>query len=357
MIYFLSAYFSFAPIWTQVTTQGFAVRSITQDNSCPAPMTLRASPSADFPVTVCELELPHNTSQAGPIAIIGDTGCHKKQDCNDNTQWPLKTILDNIASAKPSLIIHVGDYVYRQDYNWATWKADFFDPAASMLSQTPWLFMRGNHELCDRGGQGWFRFFDPRPYTETCSDYTDPYTVNYAGLNLLVMDNAAVTDSPDPADENSAQIYAKQFETARDWKADWLLIHEPIWGVVPNKKKPKIMNPTLQEAFKSAPAGIQFVLSGHIHLSQTLNFKDNLPAQMITGMGGTRLDKELGDTSDIKFQDRHGLKIHSLSQFGHMLVSPTSTGAVFEQRGLDNQVIQRFVLQGNQLHRDKHEEL
>ena len=35
---------------------------------------------------------------------------------------------------------------------WAAWQADFFEPAATLLQAAPWVFARGNHELCSRGG-------------------------------------------------------------------------------------------------------------------------------------------------------------------------------------------------------------
>ena len=47
--------------------------------------------------------------------------------------------------------------------NWAVWQKDFFDPAAPLLAAAPWVLVRGNHELCSRGGHGWFRLLDPHP--------------------------------------------------------------------------------------------------------------------------------------------------------------------------------------------------
>ena len=62
------------------------------------------------------------------------------------------TMSSSVAAAKPDLVIHVGDYVYRESAcpprdqgckgspygdDWATWKADFFAPAAPALLAAP----------------------------------------------------------------------------------------------------------------------------------------------------------------------------------------------------------------------------
>ncbi|MEI6805437.1 MAG: metallophosphoesterase [Myxococcaceae bacterium] len=313
-------------------------------------MTLRAAASEAFPVTVCESPLTNMAPGIGPVAILGDTGCRievkdGKQDIQDCVnQWLFAQIIQNIASSKPSFVIHVGDYVYRESAcpdgilgcanspygdNWATWKIEFFDSAVNLLSQTTWLFMRGNHELCSRNAQGWFRFLDPHPYTGICSDYTEPYLASYAGLNLIVVDNSAAEDS-------TAEIYAKQFELTkslvkeRNWNKAWLLLHEPIWGANVHKKILKTFSPTMQEAFKSAPSEVELVLSGHVHFFQTVSFNDHLPNQVIVGTGGVELDKWKSDLSDVVFPGRSNAQIKSLSQFGHVLLTQTSNGHAFD---------------------------
>ena len=69
----------------------------------------------------------------------------------------------------PDLVVHVGDYHYRENacpagdagcstspwgYGWDAWDADFFTPAKRLLAVAPWIVVRGNHESCDRAGQG-----------------------------------------------------------------------------------------------------------------------------------------------------------------------------------------------------------
>jgi hypothetical protein len=118
-----------------------------------------SKPSA-FPVLTCDAVLPagvRSVSVAGkalpvPVAdvkkivVIGDTGCRLKtadnyfQSCNDSDQWAFREMTVAAAAQKPDLVLHVGDYHYRENacpdgnpacsgspwgYGWDTWKADF----------------------------------------------------------------------------------------------------------------------------------------------------------------------------------------------------------------------------------------
>src|SRR5262249_46767840 len=124
---------------------------------------------------VCELPLAAGTKSASienlplpvlkptltSVAAFGDTGCRLKaakqsakadddeeergkfQDCNIPARWPFASLAASVAAAKPDLVIHVGDYLYRESAcpprdsgcarsphgdDWPTWKADFFRP-------------------------------------------------------------------------------------------------------------------------------------------------------------------------------------------------------------------------------------
>src|SRR5207344_1908266 len=119
--------------------------------------------------------------------------------CNDAVAWPFGQVVAAAAAAQPDLVIHVGDYHYRENacpdndagcagspwgYGWDTWDADLFTPARDLLAAAPWIFVRGNHESCNRGGQGWWRFLDFRPRLagrdcnsaseDELGDYSDP---------------------------------------------------------------------------------------------------------------------------------------------------------------------------------------
>jgi hypothetical protein len=98
------------------------------------------------------------------------------QACNDPEAWTFAEVARAAAAAHPDLVLHVGDYHYRENacpeghagcagspwaYGWDAWDADFFTPAAPLLAAAPWVMVRGNHEECARAGQGWWLLLDP----------------------------------------------------------------------------------------------------------------------------------------------------------------------------------------------------
>ena len=194
------------PAWIVLGPNGQIIaRTITANAACPqidvdgtlSDMTVRApqTPPA-FTVTSCEAVIPASAKKASildqrlvlPVAdperlvIIGDTGCRikakkepgefKVQDCESSEKWPFHTLAKRAAEWEPQLVIHVGDYLYREiacpypgtcdsspfGDNWVTWQADFFAPGEPLLAAAPWVMARGNHEDCKRAGGGFFRF-------------------------------------------------------------------------------------------------------------------------------------------------------------------------------------------------------
>src|SRR4029079_12746833 len=95
-------------------------------------MQLRSKADKDFPVHSCEYRLPLNAMSAAiegqtlalppkkleKIVIIGDTGCRLKdpevQGCNNPKSWPFAELAEHLSELNPDLVIHVGDYHYRE---------------------------------------------------------------------------------------------------------------------------------------------------------------------------------------------------------------------------------------------------
>ena len=265
------------PTWVQYAPGGTLIaRTILPANStCPSmsgtAMTVRGA-TAD--VTVCEAVVPSGTASASingvalplkhlgktpkRIAVVGDTGCRVKcsasgcsiQDCSDPKKWPAADVAKSIAAWKPDLIVHVGDYYYREyncpsatsqpsectgpTYSWANWNADFFTPMAKLLPAAPWIFIRGNHEICSRAGAGWFQYLDGGAYAADCATHTAPYSVTTGAMQFLVMDSSAVSDANVVPSE--VTLYAGDFSALKATQPSsptaWLLLHQPIWGVV-----------------------------------------------------------------------------------------------------------------------------
>jgi hypothetical protein len=367
----------------------------------PREMTERAKPDGGpFNIRVCEFALgsakkakigedvlPLPKDQVNSIAVFGDTGCRLKagkdadeedemdeaaaavekanegkyQDCK--TDWPFQTMSETIAKAEPNLVIHVGDYYYRENPcddhpgchgspygdKWDTWAADFFTPAAALLKKAPWIVTRGNHETCKRGGLGYALLLDPTPVNSgsppTCPRSGPPlrydqYTVKVGGRSFIMLDSS---DAPDECKKScDSDWYYQQFRAmGRPQTGTWLITHKPIWGFTysKNKKTHKrelgIRNMTLQAAldkkeFKHLPpAEIDLVLSGHIHLWEALSFKDKRgknerSPQFVLGSGGTELAHKLPDRQKWPKIDGRRIKaIGSDSTFGYTWFEPS----------------------------------
>ncbi len=328
-------------------------------------MNERAAPSPAFPVRSCEATIPPGTTSASidgqalalpgaqpaRFAVVGDTGCRvegtRVQACDDPEAWPAAQVSEALAASRPDLVLHAGDYLYRigpcppgeatcgpTGDDWASWHADFFAPYASALRAALWLFVRGNHELCSAGGDGWFRLLDPRPY-RGCSDYADPYAVDAGDLRLIVFDSALASDSS--AVPEQVAVYERQFAEARALAAGareaWLLLHRPVWAIGASESTPPVTfvdNPTLQAASSNdLGAETTLVLSGHLHVLGWYGFAPSAgrPPQLVVGTGGTQLDPPIG--SSLAGMEIAGAELTTgttLAEHGFLTLEPGSRG-------------------------------
>jgi len=383
--------------WVELGSNGQAIaRAITTDLGCPFinvdharhRMSLRAGPEtipqrptasnpedskpSEFPVTTCEFAIPEGTRVAkvggedeedegghdwswnrrsreqllplpkpNPqrIVILGDTGCRLKigdpwQACSDIEDWPLETIAKTAARFKPDLVLHVGDYHYRENqcppdiggcqgspwgYGWDAWEADLFRPAAKLLAAAPWIMVRGNHEECARAGQGWYRFLDTRPYESerTCNDpandaianYNDPYAAPIGNdAQIVVFDSSKVTTSKllptDPAFANYqdelhkvADLVAAKPDALSIWTNHHpLLAFSPLTGTTVTGGNPALLS-VMYATYGTAyyPPGISLALHGHTHFLEAVNYSTNHPATFVIGNGGDNLSINLPD--------------------------------------------------------------
>lgn len=346
-----------------------------------------------FPVRVCESPraypgeadartrrgpLPKLPAEPKRILLLGDTGCrvtfYKFQHCEEaedgKKRWPFAQVARAAARHDVDLILHVGDYHYRErpcpvgheatcgtgqgGYAWPAWRADFFAPAQALLSEAPWVFLRGNHENCGRAGVGWSHFFWPelreRRQAGTCLDHHAPYLVKLApDLSLLVLDVANAEDEVVFGGTNRyrADVYAGWMEQLKNSDVEgalWVAMHQPPWQWPwkPNVKADDTKKATVEPDNTSgqtsgedssqsntpppetvirdrsvvairtalmAPDGsgpdVSLVLAGDTHMFQALrpavDSEDDtvadgaapgLPWVLVSGMSGTDLDKE-----------------------------------------------------------------
>lgn len=322
--------------WIQAGARGeWQMRWIYDGGTaCPAPAAVRALPDSAFPVLVCQQviadedgELRSGRRRAGPpadvrrVVVIGDTGCRARdQSCTDPASWPFGRMAEAASRAGGELTVHVGDMIYRERCiagisgpcgdNWATWEADFFRPAGDLLDAAPWVFARGNHEDCGRGGRGWFRFLDPRDLPASgCDRTTEPYAVRVPGVGrLLILDSACAPFYSDcwpgtgptgqPANDSASAVraYAAQMrrigELAAGDEPAWLVTHTPVWAIDLPGQRDSLGSYILQAALRRAgggrlPASVGLSLFGHIHVWETLDFAGARPPVVVTGNGGT----------------------------------------------------------------------
>lgn len=387
----------------------------------------------NFPVTVCEALIQEGvsyTDKAGAtvlhavslkpdaVQVYGDSGC-KVGDCVDLVGNPFQALASVGTKRFKGLILHMGDYNYRgtggnfavsesgnkiyaydagdggfggntcglndvyQSQNaanspkpdkWSNWKLDFFEAAKPLLATAPWVFARGNHELCSRAGVGWFYFFGPGSNVPgstmkqmQCPDQGDfnnppssaeshiamipPYMLRFEHFQTWVMDSANACD--DDSGNKLTSEYQNQYELLANDKPDlptWIVSHRPIWGY-----QGSVINVMLQTALKATPLQVlpkkvTLSLAGHMHLYESLTFFEkngdisSRPPQIVVGNSGVSLndvpnfepctDPQKGNCTDV---DGLLVKGNALSEFGFLTMTVDTngswTGSLLDQLG------------------------
>lgn len=419
--------------WVQaVAGPGWAVRALTGE-ACPtlgwdggsAAMTERSAPAelapppgnkqplgkpTSFTLRACEAPWPDGAAsvQVGGITlrapatelrrivVMGDTGCRLKaserdfQACNDAFRWPFPRVLARALALQPDLVIHVGDYHYRESpcpagmagcanspwgYGDDAWQADFFAPAQALLAAAPWVFVRGNHEACARAGQGWLRYLDAQPGpARACEpaaaggvnagDFTAPFAVPLSPRSqLIVFDSAEVgSAAPPPASAAWAQ-WRRQLDDVTQLAAQraqsLFLSHHPSLAFNPSPTgRPGLvrsgLTPLLQDAFgpRLLPPGVQATLHGHLHIHQALGFASNHPASLVIGNGGSAASGRIDAAAALAMEPLRGARpetFHTHTDFGFTLLSATPQGWRLQAYDTLGQPLSTCALAGQKL--------
>lgn len=365
------------PSWVEIGPGNAIIVRAVRASVCPAitidgiasTMNIRAQPTEDHPNVVCETFVPAGSQAVSvegkamplPVAdpqhivLLGDTGCRMKepdsfQNCNDPAAWPFAHVAASAAETDPDLVIHVGDYLYREspcpDGNagcagspigdtWATWDADFFHPAAALLDAAPWILLRGNHEDCYRAGNGWFRYLDPRPAPKSCEPYTAPYSLTIGSVPAVVLDDASAQDTTTSEEVTAAfaPVLDRTIELAGDGPA-WLLTHRPLWSIgAGSDGQPAEWSTATFNAngFPARASVFDVVIAGHVHMAQLLLFSpaSQRPTQLVAGAGGTALDDMPSGMFDgSNFADPDLVQGWRWHDFGFLSIRPTDGGFI-----------------------------
>ena len=375
------------PVWTEVGERGTVARVVVNSpNDCPAatvdgaamrmavrlpvPDGLRPACELQIPASAVtaavggrQLALPHN--DPARVVVIGDTGCRIKgtavQDCNDPAKWPFERVASTAAGSKPDLVIHVGDYLYREEPcpanaqascggtpagdTWEAWEADFFAPAKQLLAAAPWAFSRGNHESCERSWRGWFYYLDPRPFSGACQAFSAAYVVRLGKFSLVMLDSASASDKA--LDAKSVDAYSAELAGIHADNA-WLVLHHPIWGL---KGTPPVESPTeVTEAWEKSPVkGIDLIVSGHTHLFELLSFDQGRPTQLVAGDGGTEMAVPIPAKIDgLKLRGATLLSGQDAHEFGYTALTRTAEGWRLALTSTTGKVLETAALPGKQ---------
>jgi hypothetical protein len=261
------------------------------------------------------------------IAVMGDTGCrvtyYADQGCNDLKTWPFATVAASVARQQPELILHLGDYYYREAPCLAsnsncvpgpygdreqTWRFEFFEPARPLLARAPWVFARGNHEDCQRGGYGWAYYFGEDP--EACDIAHRPAFIRLNGLTVVNFDTAPTDNKFLAADLNKywgglARTLGG-LRPAAPGEPILLMTHEPGYFVCTDKKG-TVLQPC-PDSLITGIAGVRpigdaarrngfrtILLSGHIHAFRMLDVAPSSLSgpsvtQVVVGTSGANQD-------------------------------------------------------------------
>jgi predicted phosphodiesterase len=269
-----------------------------------------------------EIKINFDKNNIKKIAVIGDTGCrvHKfiNQDCKND--WYFEKISNLLVEHNPDVIIHVGDYIYREHGykdNWKTWQEEFFKPAENLLAKNiPFILVRGNHEDCKRNGNGWFNLFSLVKKKE-CGDYSPIYSININNIEFVVTDSTIEEKLLEDIDYINSQYSQKQC---------WILTHRPLVyydvnGLVSGHIKP----------FRSLNDNIKMIISGHIHILEVIRSEHRI--QLISGNSGTLLSNYHSVNSE-----------NSKKQYGFSIINFNDNNITITGYNKDNEEILKNIL-------------
>jgi hypothetical protein len=166
--------------------------------------------------------------------------------------------------------------------------------------------------------------------SQDLSAASDTFAVDLGGLTLFVVDSSDTDDVTAPADKVAS--FAARLAPVRSGDARaWIVTHRPFWDSsrLGDLVADGHVNATERAAVKSRDlAGVDLVLSGHVHNFTSVSFGVPRPPQLIVGTGGDTLDLDDAPPPASGKARVDGLPadIFTMGRFGYF---------VFDRRGVD----------------------
>lgn len=241
----------------------------------------------------------------------------------------------------------------------------------------PWVFVRGNHEACNRAGQGWLRYLDAETgraracETETAAtgrvnegDFTAPFAVPLSPRSqLIVFDSSQIGGAPVPRDSPAWARWRAQLDRVAELSAEraqsLFVNHHPTLAYTPSLlgtpgRARSGLTPLLQDATpgRLLPPGVQATLHGHLHIHEVLGFATNQPASLVIGNGGSAASGRINMAAALQGEPLPGVRVETFqshTEFGLTLLSATPQGWHLTALDTLGQPLSRCTLAGQKL--------
>jgi hypothetical protein len=209
-----------------------------------------------------------------------------------------------------------------------------------------------------RGGAGWFRLLDAAPGPLACPAESAPFKVDLGDLGLYVLDSADTQDRTAPKD--AVDAFSHQLDAVKPppGQQAWIVTHRPVWAMVQALNAGPLgpieipINLTEQAAAHGHDfAGVQMIISGHIHHFASYDFSPSRPAQLVAGTGG-----DVGDAGDSARLRPDNVRLDGLrargftfERYGYLLLEREGADWAGVFRDLDDRVLADCRLHERQL--------
>ncbi len=265
--------------------------------------TFRTAPGPDATVTA---------------AVLGDSGV------GGPNQRRMARVLLSLA---PRFVLHTGDVVYPRG-DACHYPDRFFDPYAPLLASTPLYPSLGNHDLRAAGASAYFAAFAlPANNPDRSESY---YSFDYGPAHVVALDGELYhSGNPTAAARQKAWLEADLAANRLPWTI--VFFHRPPFTTSPAHAPDAAIRDDLVPLF--AAAGVDLVLSGHVHAYERFHPIDGV-TYVITGGGGARLYPVRPDASTA-----HAASVHHVLK---LTISPARL--TLEPVGRDGVVFDRLDL-------------